>query len=388
VGNGFKKMGLKNLSILILLGMILIATRLDAQKLLIESPLDYQVFQRQTRLRGIVKIRGFAPYEVDHISVRISGHSARDTPFRRWQKLRLKHLSEEFECEVEVAAGGFYRIDLELKRGRHIVATSTVSHVGVGEVFVVSGQSNSTNYGEVPQRVQTGMVVTFDGDSWRIANDPQPGTQDNSKKGSFVPAFGDALYQRYGVPIGIASVGHGSTSVRQWLPAGQPVEVMPTMTKYITQDDKGTLISDGPLFNGMMKRIHELGPHGFRAVLWHQGESDSHQPSEHEIDGQTYRRMLEQVITSSRKEAGWDVPWFVAQASYHTSEDPSTPEIRQAQESLWKSGMAIQGPDTDTLTAFYRQNNGRGTHFNDAGLKAHGLLWARAVEVWLDKVLR
>jgi hypothetical protein len=384
-------MGLKNLPIRILVfAMMLtaIAMRLDAQKLLIESPLDYQVFQRQTRLRGMVKVRGFAPDDVDHIDVRISGHSTTGALSRIWQKFRLKHSSNQFECEVEVAAGGFYRIDLQLRHGHQVIATSTIPHVGVGEVFIVSGQSNSTNYGEVLQKVQTGMVVTFDGNSWRIADDPQPGTQDNSKKGSFVPAFGDALYRRYGVPIGVASVGHGSTSVRQWLSARQPVEVMPTMTRYIMRDSKGALISDGTLFNGMVKRMQELGPHGFRAILWHQGESDSHQASEHEIDGLTYRRMLEQVITNSRKEAGWYVPWFVAQASYHTTEDPSTPEVRQAQESLWESGIAFQGPDTDTLTASYRQDNGRGTHFNDAGLKAHGLLWARAVEVWLETVLR
>lgn len=46
---------------------------------------------------------------------------------------------------------------------------------------------------------------------------------------------------------------------------------------------------------------------------------------------------------------------------------------------------------------FQRQTRLRGTiavnghvavHFNDAGLKAHGALWAQAVEVYLGKVLR
>jgi hypothetical protein len=122
------------------------------------------------------------------------------------------------------------------------------------------------------------MVTTFSGTEWSLANDPQPGVQDNSRKGSFIPSFGDALYRRYHVPIGIASVGHGSTSVRQWLPADTPIHVMPTMTRYIKTDANGTLVSDGTLLAGMMLRIHQLGIHGFRALLWHQGESDSHQP--------------------------------------------------------------------------------------------------------------
>jgi hypothetical protein len=128
-----------------------------------------------------------------------------------------------FHADLKTAAGGYYEIDVRVRHGASHIDTLTVPHVGVGEVFVVSGQSNSTNYGEVPLGTETGMVTTFSGDAWRLANDPQPGVQDNSKKGSFIPFFGDALYRKYRVPIGVASVGHGSTSVRQWLPAGEPV---------------------------------------------------------------------------------------------------------------------------------------------------------------------
>jgi hypothetical protein len=357
-------------------------------QLTISSPLDYQVFQRQTRLAGIILIRGHAPSSGNNARARITGTSLTGPLPGKWSNLTLDPSTGDLSANLATPAGGFYTVEIQLREGHHLFADTIIPHVGVGEVFVISGQSNSTNYGEVPQTTETGMVTTFDGDSWRIANDPQPGTQDNSKKGSFIPSFGDALYRRYHLPIGIASVGHGSTSVRQWLPAGEPVEVMPTMTKYVTQTPGGTLVSDGTLFNGMMHRINQFGPHGFRALLWHQGESDSHQKPEHEISGDTYRRMLEHVILSIRKQAGWDIPWFVANASYGNPETPSWPPVREAQQSLWKSGIALQGPDTDTLGSAYRQNNGKGVHFSDAGLKAHGLLWADAVERWLDTTLQ
>jgi hypothetical protein len=93
------------------------------------------------------------------------------------------------------------------------------------------------------------------------------------------------------------------------------------------------------------------------------------------------------LIRASRKQAGWDFAWFVAQATYHTPDDPSCPPIREAQRSLWQADLVIEGPDTDTLTAPYRQNGGKGTHFNDAGLKAHGLLWADKVSQYLDTIL-
>jgi len=349
----------------------------------LSSPLDYQVFQRQTRLEGLVLIRGHANVNASQVEARVVGQSLPG----KWNRLVLDEKTGDFHADLPTTAGGFYVVEVKLEDASHLLAQITVPHVAVGEVFIISGQSNSTNYGEVPQITETGTVTTFSGDSWRLANDPQPGTQDNSVKGSFAPSFGDALYRRYRVPIGIASVGHGSTSVRQWLPAGESVEVMPTMTKYVTNNPDGTLTSDGTLFNGMMRRIDQFGPYGFRAILWHQGESDSHQQPEHEISGDTYRRMLEHVILSTRKQAGWDIPWFVAQASYGKPEIPSWQPVREAQQSLWESGIALQGPDTDTLTAPYRQNNGKGVHFNDAGLKAHGLLWAQAVERYLDAKL-
>ena len=335
--------------------------------LMVSGPLEYQVFQRQTRDRGTIKILGHSNIVATRAEVQVTGQSIAGLLPAKWQLLQIEPSTGEFRADLETAAGGFYAVEVRELRGRRQVAKVSVPHVGVGEVFVVSGQSNSTNYGEVRQVTETGMVAAFDGEAWRLANDPQPGVQDNSTKGSFIPPFGDALYRRYRVPIGIASVGHGSTSVRQWLPAGENVEVMPTMGKYVVRGPDGSLTSDGTLFDGMMARIAQLGPHGFRAVLWHQGESDSHQPREHEITADTYRSMLEKVILASRKQAGWEIPWFVALATYHTPADTSCPPIREAQRSLSQSGITLEGPDTDTLTSAYRQDNGAGTHMNDAG---------------------
>lgn len=339
-------------------------------------------------LKGRIEIRGHARLQADRIEARLSGPSLNSPLAGKWKHLSFDRTSGNFHASLPAIAGGFYKLDIRALRAKIPIAEIAVSHVGVGEVFVVSGQSNSTNYGEVRQATQTGMVVSFSGTAWQIANDPQPGVQDNSRKGSFIPAFGDALYRKYHVPIGVASVGHGSTSVRQWLPAGERVDVMPTMQKFVTRDANNDLVSDGVLFNGMMKRINQLGKHGFRALLWHQGESDANQPPGHQISAATYRRMLIQIIRESRKRAGWKFPWFVAEATYHSPQEQSCPPIQEAQRSLWQSGIAREGPDTDTLTSEYRQNQGKGVHFSDAGLKAHGALWAEKVEVYLDEALR
>jgi hypothetical protein len=342
----------------------------------LRSPLEYQVFQRQTATRGNVLVSGQAGVECDRAEARLAA---------RWIPLTVNRASGTFQAELPAAAGGFYRLDIRLLLHGKQVAETSVAHVGVGEVFVIAGQSNATNYGEVKQQTKSGMVTSFSGDDWRLANDPQPGVQDNSKNGSFIPAFGDALYEKYRVPIGVACVGHGSTSVRQWLPKGERMTAEPTMTRFVTGVGPGVWESSGQLFDGMMRRIQQLGPRGFRALLWHQGESDAHQTPEHDITAAEYRRLLELVIRASRREAGWDFPWMVAQASYHTPDDPRCQPIREAQASLWKAGIALEGPDTDQLTGDNRQNGGRGVHFSDQGLQAHGRLWAEKVEQWLDR---
>src|SRR5581483_10177256 len=114
-------------------------------------------------------------------------------------------------------------------------------------------------------------------------------------------------------------------------------------------------------------------------------ESDSHQPPDREITPEQYRKCLERVIVASRCAAGWRVPWFVAQASYHTPDDPGSPELRAVQKSLATDGIANEGPDTDKLGAEYRSNGGKGVHFSGKGLQRHGQLWADVVGKWLGE---
>ena len=199
-----------------------------------------------------------------------------------------------------------------------------------------------------------------------------------------MPAFGDALVEALGGPVGIVAVGQGATSVREWLPKGEKVNKLTTTGAGLRQVAPGQWETTGELFDRLAQRLEALGPRGFRAILWHQGESDAGQarsgyPLERQISGEDYFRYMEILIRASRVRAGWRVPWFTAQVSYHSETDPSDDEFRAAQKRVWDAGLAFPGPDTDALRAEWRA----GVHFNAKGLQKHGQLWAEKVTPWL-----
>ena len=350
--------------------------------LVLSSPQDYQVFQRQMRTRGEIIVDGHA----DGIPVPVLEVKLAEVAGQEWKALAVDPKTGAFHASVAAPAGGWYRLEARLTVSGQIAAEAAVAHVGIGEVFIVAGQSNSCNYGAEKQNPVTGKVASFDGSKWAIANDPQPGG--GGKGGSFIPAFGDAMVARLNVPVAVAACGIGSTSVRQWLPAGSIIHNEPTTGAGVKKIEPGKWEVTGQPFEGLMQRVDALGPHGFRAILWHQGESDAGQaregyPADRQISGKQYQQFMEQLIHASRDQARWDIPWFVAQATYHSETDPADEEFRSAQKSLWDSDLAQQGPDTDALGKGYRT----GVHCNAAGLTAHGKLWDEQVGKWLDQLL-
>lgn len=337
--------------------------------LTIDSPQNMQVFQRRTAEAGPVVISGKLPSTADGLRYRIQGKPRAGELNGIWQRIKLAD-GHSFRIESPVPAGGWYELTVEALRGGQSVASAKVAKFGVGEVFITAGQSNSTSCGQFRTKQASGMVASFDGKQWTVAEDPMPGAHDLLGQsapvyhgGSPWPAFGDAMYQRYKVPIGVAVTGHGGSSVVQWQPT----------------DPQGR---SGELFTWIMTRIKTLGPHGFRAVLWHQGETDaSNMPTD------AYVTNLTQVIQASKQQAGWDFPWIVAKVSYFSPASGRHEKIRAAQQKLWDTGVALPGPDTDTLTGENRDENGKGAHFSLSGLQKHGQLWAQAVSGYLDKNL-
>lgn len=348
----------------------------------LSSPLDHQVIQRSSKKRGTLVVRGtYAGFRARFI---VEARLLVNGKPTRWRKLPLNPKQNSFESRWHAPAGGWHRLEVRARSGDQILTTSFVDHVGIGEIFVIAGQSNSANHGEEKQSTRTGLVSAFDGQHWQPANDPQPGASGSG--GSFIPPFGDAIAEKFRVPVGIVACGIGATSVREWLPPGSTFPNPPTLTNHVRQLSTAAWESDGSIFSTFCARLKPLGPQGFRAVLWHQGESDANQADPtRTLPGNLYSEYLENLIQASRREIGWNAPWFVAQASYHVPGDEASPDIRAAQASLWRNHVAFEGPDTDTLKGELRDDGGRGVHFSGPGLRSHAHLWFEKIAPWLSR---
>jgi hypothetical protein len=362
-------------------------------RLNLAAPLDYQVTQRSTLAGGTIIVAGnsvagakYGPLP-EQLEARVIGRSSSGDLPGVWQSLPCDARVAAFRGELNLPSGGWYRLEARALYHGQPVAEAVVEHVGMGEIFVIAGQSNAANYGEEKHATRTGLVASFDGTQWQPARDPMPGA--GGKKGSFMPLFGDAMAERFHVPIGLIAMGIGSTSVREWLPAGTRLSHLPPLTHNVVTVGAGQWEPVGAIFENFSARMKQLGTNGFRAVLWHQGESDANQADgSRTLPGQLYRQYLEQLIRDSRAVIGWDAPWFVASVSYHNAADSSSPDLRAAQKAVCDDGLALPGADTDTLTGEMREKQGAGIHLSAKGLQAHADLWVKQVGPWLEQQLK
>jgi hypothetical protein len=242
---------------------------------------------------------------------------------------------------IEAPEGGWYSLAVRMGRRRQRLAA-----FGVGDVLVIAGQSNAAGHGDGFIADRTGLVSVFaESGDWALAQSPEalPGPMG---AGSAWPVLGELLALSERVPIGFISAAVGGTSTEQWLPGGE-------------------------LYAGLKRALTDRR---VRAVLWHQGESDA-------VNGFTTERTYQNMaamINQSRADAGWQVPWYVALASYAPGTPPEQQQAtRAAQALLFKMGLALPGPDTDThVPESMRYDR---LHFGQVGLTVHAVLWFRAL---------
>lgn len=277
-----------------------------------------------------------------------------------WQSLKFTFHNATVAATAKIDAGGWYQLDVRCLNNGQTVAVGSLRPFGVGELFLIAGQSYATNTNEQVLKVadagQRVAAYNFRTEAWQVANDPQP-TADQSDGGSLWPAFGDLLVSSLDVPIGLANVAYGGTSSAQWQPSGN-------------------------LFPPLAETGRKLD--SFRAVLWQQGESDV-------IGGVTVDDYVKNILTlrnAASSHWGANPPWLLAKSTLHPTvyNDPvGEGRIRQAIEKLILQPGFLRGPDTDILDGVNRGGPDSRRHFTGTGQRNAAALWFAAVISWIHQ---
>lgn len=316
------------------------------QRLVVSSPVAGQVLQRNGSGEATVPVRLVAPSGWT-TKVRLVARAAST----RGRTTAWTTVPTSGSLSVAHVVTGWYDLQVQSTRSGQTTQTATVAKVGVGEVFVVAGQSNSANFGQTRTTAKDARVTApLRGlVGWQDGDDPQPNAA--GTEGSPWPTFGDLVASRHGVPVGIISVGHPGTRVSQWQPGG-------------------------PLYAKLLTVVGEIGPGGLRAVLWHQGEADA----SHCTTAAAYASRMGTVITTLRKDTGRaKLPWMTATASNQAGNKASCETAVRKGQALVRTHLPVVlvGPDTDSYVT--RGLTYDGTHFTATGLAAHGKAWADAI---------
>ena len=191
------------------------------------SPIEHQVIQRDSTNKAWVEIKVTTSLPVSK-SVPLEYRLEKN---KSWEKANGEWKDERFVARLRVRAGGWHT--LEVRDSRTPDHRSEVVRFGVGEVFVVAGQSNSGNYGEIKQSTKTGLVSAFDFDNnkWQLAIDPQPGA--GGRGGSIMPLLGDALSKKLNLPIELSPTGRVEPVCVNGCPKAQGFQILqPLKTKF------------------------------------------------------------------------------------------------------------------------------------------------------------
>ena len=316
-------------------------------------------------------------------------------------------------------AKGWYLLDMGVYNsfsGNIAVAASV--KFGVGDVYIVSGQSNAQGYGDknfwkVP--VTTGFpewVVSFDtqlGCQPDYLELPVFSTIDDFKKiaptgnNSWCYAvLGKKISDaNQGMPVAFFNTAYGGSSVLNWQQSALGNTSAQPYTHYQTcffpSSTDPTIDAAGHTANYFVPLPYRTLKHtlnlyaslfGVKAILWHQGETEAdpdRNASDRTTNTQTYKDRLQDVINKTRSDFGrYDLSWMIARATYFNGGN-ITSSVRQAQYEKGTESDKVEGPDTDyqpfgQLTDIYRSD---GTHFNEDSNS--GLTYLGTQE-WADKI--
>jgi hypothetical protein len=269
---------------------------------------DWQIFQRREGLSEIVLQGKWAdPEKNDEISViaKVVKEETNETVVP-WTSCNMLP-NNQWKVTLEVPEGGLYRVETGLKTGNrdidHVIRGDMRHHVGIGDLFVIAGQSNSAGYGKdtIYDPPELGVHILKNSGNWGLASHPLNDTTDTIHEvnmESINPghspylSFARKIKSECDIPVGLLQCSLGGSSLSQWNP-----------------------MENGELYENMLEIIKMQGGR-VRGVLWYQGCSDVVKDL-----CVSYLKRFKDFVYALRKDLGYEqLPFFTVQLNRFVAE--------------------------------------------------------------------
>jgi hypothetical protein len=422
-----------------LLLLLIVIAQAAYSQLSITYPVQRQVFQRSTQNTATITVTGTYSQPVDTIWVRFTPVQTGQgtTKFTNWTLLKANPLGGLFKGTITLEAG-WYKMDLKgTLRDTLVGKVASLERVGVGEVFVIAGQSNAGGSGLLEtnetaasdDRVNCANFISprnYNPRGWSTPESPNsnisyPFSRFDLAQFSIVefsqlkktaaigpmglgPSYwgkvGDALASKLNVPIMFFNTAWAGASVRVWRESAEnPTASVPSDF----QPDPNNPTSFYPVgypYSNLKAVLGYYGVNmGIRAILWMEGETQNllnltaeRNKTALPVTIDSYKDNLEKLIKRTRSDLGNDLlPWVVARTSYSGDLDcgnpnspppkPSPVIVSAQNKVLSNSSMfpLFPGPFTDSIQVAKIGEREQCVHFTGKGLDQVSSEWVRVL---------
>ncbi|SKC13628.1 sialate O-acetylesterase [Dyadobacter psychrophilus] len=337
--------------------LLLFAVNANAQ-LTLTTPINNQIVQRDTAGSALIAITAYAfqPYtSIEGRLTPIEGnvHEAKTWIFEE-EQLRQGFLTASISAET-----GWYKLKITAVSPNGNIDSVSIDRVGVGEVFLVAGNSNAMGLPGLGAKSASNQVVSINAvnkalnaENITVAPDepmPQLNFSVLEKDNFIFPSgetawywgeLGDLISKRLKTPVLFFNAAWAAANSDSYRDAATGKDAF---NPYV-----GKFWPNRQPYSNIVNTIRHLNSSlGIRAVLWSHGENDA----QLKFTEQNYFNNIQTLITNARADAGYNVPWVIARNSAsNIIKDPYLPVINaQNRLSSLKGFNTFPGPNLDTI---------------------------------------
>ncbi|WP_420149202.1 T9SS type A sorting domain-containing protein [Spirosoma sp.] len=343
------------LFLLILTFLSLEVSAQNTQALKITYPESRAIFQRENDNTSTIYLSGSLYQPADSVQARMQAEESGQGFNTDWVTIQKNPQGGIFQGSLK-ARGGWYRLEVQSFAGGRVIGSDVIRKVGIGEVFIITGQSNAQgflNYGAVGATDDRVNCVTYDNTAANSLNDPPAPTFQQLSANSLIGprgqgawcwgVLGDLIVKQYGVPVLFINTAWAGTTIKNWQESSDG-----TITKNIFAigTPNENFPQGMPYANLVIALRYYCSLQGLRAVLWQQGENDNVPLHSTRIE---YRNAMQYIVNKTRADTDRYPAWVLARSSYNLGQ--VSQDIIQAQNDVINTynNNVFAGPFTDNI---------------------------------------